>query len=166
MTIDRTQFNALVDDSGSGTDGSVWDKSKIQSVLLDPIDVLVETKSTWTPVLNFGGATTGITYTTQTGTYTRSGNIIVAEMRIVLSSKGSATGAATITGLPVSALGTPIGSVIDFGVGGAGMTGAPFAVISGTTLFLVQTAAAARTSLADTNFTNTTDIRISAIYRV
>lgn len=39
-TIDRTNFNALVDDSGAGLDGSVWDKNKIQTVLLDPIDAL------------------------------------------------------------------------------------------------------------------------------
>jgi hypothetical protein len=40
MAIDRTQFNLLVDDSGLGTDGSTLDKSKIQTVLLDPIDAM------------------------------------------------------------------------------------------------------------------------------
>lgn len=166
MPIVRTNYNALADDSGSGTDGTVIQKTTWKDVVLDPIDAYVELTGTWTPVLNFGGATTGITYTTQTGTYTRCGNIVVAEMRIVLSSKGSATGAATITGLPVATAGTPVGSVIDFGVGGSGMTGTPFAVMSGTTIFPVQTSAAARTQLADTNFTNTTDIRISMMYRV
>lgn len=38
MAIDRTAFNALTDDSGSGTDGSIWDKAAIEDVLLDPID--------------------------------------------------------------------------------------------------------------------------------
>jgi hypothetical protein len=58
----------------------------------------------WTPVLNFGGATTGITYSVQTGTYWRLGNgDIVVYFSITLSSVGSATGAATITGLPVAA---------------------------------------------------------------
>lgn len=32
--------------------------------------------TSWTPALNFGGSTTGITYTTQAGTYTRVGNLI------------------------------------------------------------------------------------------
>jgi hypothetical protein len=39
MPINRTAFNALVDDSGSGTDGTIVNKALIASVLLDPIDV-------------------------------------------------------------------------------------------------------------------------------
>src|SRR3954469_2269479 len=38
--IDRTQFNLLVDDDGSGTTGTVVDKNKIQVVILDPLDAL------------------------------------------------------------------------------------------------------------------------------
>jgi hypothetical protein len=57
---------------------------------------------TWTPALRFGGATTGITGS-QVGRYTRIGNMVFAQGTIALSSKGSATGAATIAGLPTSA---------------------------------------------------------------
>lgn len=39
VTIDRTNYNLLVDDSGSGTDGSIVAKATIKDVLLDPIDV-------------------------------------------------------------------------------------------------------------------------------
>lgn len=59
----------------------------------------VETGS-WTPVLRFGGASTGITYATQEGYYTRIGNRVFIYGNILLSSKGSATGQADITGLP------------------------------------------------------------------
>jgi hypothetical protein len=38
ITIDRTPFNALIDDSGNNLDGSEWDKDAIDTVLLDPID--------------------------------------------------------------------------------------------------------------------------------
>jgi hypothetical protein len=38
MPINRAPFNALVDDDGSNTKGTLWNKSEIQSVLLDPID--------------------------------------------------------------------------------------------------------------------------------
>jgi len=38
MPIDRGPFNALVDDDGSNTIGTVWNKSKIQGVILDPAD--------------------------------------------------------------------------------------------------------------------------------
>jgi len=38
MPIDRGPWNALVDDDGSNLVGSVWNKDKIKTVLLDPID--------------------------------------------------------------------------------------------------------------------------------
>ncbi len=38
MAIDRTAYNALVDDDGSNTVGSVWNKNAIKTVLLDPTD--------------------------------------------------------------------------------------------------------------------------------
>lgn len=63
-------------------------------------------EGTWTPVVNFGGATTGITYTTQLGTYTKIGRVVIAHINIVLSSKGSATGNATITGVPFTSSST------------------------------------------------------------
>lgn len=55
----------------------------------------------FTPVLKFGGATTGITYTNQVGNYAQIGNLVYYEIFLFLSSKGSATGNATITGFPV-----------------------------------------------------------------
>jgi hypothetical protein len=39
MAINRGPFNALVDDDGSNTLGTIWDKAHIASVLLDPTDV-------------------------------------------------------------------------------------------------------------------------------
>lgn len=38
MAIDRTAYNALVDDDGSGTVGTVWNKARIAGVILDPVD--------------------------------------------------------------------------------------------------------------------------------
>jgi len=38
VSIDRTPYNALVDDDGSNLVGSVWNKNQIKTVLLDPID--------------------------------------------------------------------------------------------------------------------------------
>jgi hypothetical protein len=39
-TISRTHYNALVDDSGSGLDGTIWDKAKYGEIL-DDIDALI-----------------------------------------------------------------------------------------------------------------------------
>ena len=38
MPIDRTVFDASIDDSGSGTDGTIGDKAWYEAALLDPID--------------------------------------------------------------------------------------------------------------------------------
>lgn len=56
--------------------------------------------TTFTPVVAFGGASVGITYTTQYGYYLRIGNLVTVWVDIVLSNKGSSTGTMSITGLP------------------------------------------------------------------
>lgn len=38
MALDRTAFNALVDDDGTGTTGTPWNKSRIDEAILDPVD--------------------------------------------------------------------------------------------------------------------------------
>lgn len=38
MAIDRAPWNALVDDDGSNLIGTVWNKDKIKTVILDPVD--------------------------------------------------------------------------------------------------------------------------------
>jgi hypothetical protein len=49
MPIDRTPFNALVDDDGSNTTGSLWNKNAIKTVLLDPMDAALASPGLWTP---------------------------------------------------------------------------------------------------------------------
>lgn len=58
---------------------------------------------TFTPGVAFGGGTTGITYSTQVGFYTRIGNAVFFSLNVVLTSKGSSTGTLTVTGLPFTA---------------------------------------------------------------
>lgn len=56
---------------------------------------------TFTPGIAFGGGTTGITYSTQSGNYTKIGNAIIASGFIVLTNRGSSDGELQITGFPV-----------------------------------------------------------------
>jgi hypothetical protein len=63
---------------------------------------LLYTESSYTPTLAFGGATTGITYTSQAGRYVQVGNQVTAWASITVNSNGSASGTATIS-LPVTA---------------------------------------------------------------
>ena len=61
-------------------------------------------EGTFSPRLQFDGATTGITYSSgyDTGWYTKIGNLVNFGFTMVLSSKGSATGGAQLSGLPFS----------------------------------------------------------------
>jgi hypothetical protein len=57
-------------------------------------------EGTWTMGLSFGGGSTGVTYSANTGTYTKIGRQVTVNGVLVLTSKGSSTGSVLITGLP------------------------------------------------------------------
>ena len=57
----------------------------------------------WTPTIDIGGLTTGITYSQQDGIYTKIGDVVTVGCRILLSNKGTATGSVRIDGLPFAA---------------------------------------------------------------
>ena len=118
----------------------------------------------WTPVLTFGGASTGITYGTQTGSWVRIGTVVHVKFGIILTSKGSATGAAAVTGLPVAASGTYDGMHSRFYSAFTGLAGDPFAYIGSTTVNLVQFSATAAATITDANFTNTTRLDMYGFY--
>ena len=57
-------------------------------------------EGTWTIGVSFGGASVGVTYSNNTGTYTKIGRQVTVNGYLLLSNKGSSTGPAVITGLP------------------------------------------------------------------
>ena len=57
-------------------------------------------EGTWTMGVSFGGGTTGITYSQNTGSYTKIGRQVTLNGTFTLTSKGSSTGTAQISGLP------------------------------------------------------------------
>jgi len=57
-------------------------------------------EGTWTPLVKFGGGVTGITYLINSGTYTKIGRYVLISAQVSLTSKGSDSGAVTITGSP------------------------------------------------------------------
>lgn len=74
-----------------------------------------EAPRTITPVLDFDGGTTGITYSTQTGSYVRNGNTVTGYVNITLTSKGTDTGDAEISaGLPAPLSGAKYGCTVPF----------------------------------------------------
>jgi hypothetical protein len=121
----------------------------------------------WTPVVQFGGAAVGITYSTQTGAYIKIGKLVTVFFSIALTSKGSSVGTATFTGLPFAAGATHYGGL--FGATytnmsglGDGMTGSVNP--GGTSISPSFGAATGSAALADTNFSNTTLFIASATY--
>jgi hypothetical protein len=66
-------------------------------------------EGSWTPALTFGGASVGITYSTQLGTYTKVGNMVQGRFAIILTNKGSSVGNALIGGLPFT-VGSELGN--------------------------------------------------------
>jgi hypothetical protein len=121
----------------------------------------------WTPTITFAGANAGMTFGTQTGQYTKVGDVVTASCRVVLSAKGTSTGVARLVGLPflvanltsaeVSRL-----SVVTFAdaptlFGEVGTNGMQF----GDT-----TNAGVYGNLDDTNFANTSSFIASISYQV
>ena len=50
MSIDRTPYNALVDDDGTGTTGTPWNKAAIAGVILDPTDAAIAAAIAGVPI--------------------------------------------------------------------------------------------------------------------
>lgn len=103
MAALATANNAVLATSTSGVP-SISTTPRVTSITFDGTNALGNfvVSTAWTPVLAFGGASVGITYATQQGLYSRIGPIVYFSLQIVLTSKGSSTGNATITGLPLT----------------------------------------------------------------
>jgi hypothetical protein len=126
--------------------------------------------SAFTPALTFGGGSTGIAYTTQVGQATKIGNRVLFDLTIVLSNKGSSTGVALITGLPVaqhSGQSTGASIYATAMTSGVGDTHLSALVLSGSsTVFVGKTTTGSTNQMTNADFTNTSQIRIQGSYRV
>ena len=116
LTIDTsgnatlTSGNLVIGTAGKGIDFSATSDSSgtMSSELLDDYE-----EGTWTPVLTFGGGSTGITYANRGGNYTKIGRQVTLNFMIELSSKGSSTGDAVVGGLPYTIADLLSGTVIE-----------------------------------------------------
>jgi hypothetical protein len=131
------------------------------------LDVYEEDTS-FTPVLDFGGGTTGITYGTQEGDYARIGSVIFFRIDIVLTSKGSSVGTAAISGLPGTLISGPTAAcyvdpaVVTFAAAGtdiaASLNAGPVVQFSGVGTTIN------RIGLDDADFANTSEVHVSGWY--
>lgn len=99
MPLNRTWWNNLIDDDGSGLVGTVWNKAVIAGQL-DMIDAMWASSTLNFSLIGTGGGTP--TYSARSGVYARSGNLLQAGGRVTLTSKGSLSGALILRGVPVN----------------------------------------------------------------
>lgn len=152
-TIATPSIPMIKDDSGND-----WALARVQAT------------GSWTPGVSFGGGVTGITYSVQVGSYIRLVNWILFWGYVRLSAKGSSTGNALVTGLPVAAR-TLTNLLIPITVTGddlSSISGHLQATIASaaTTLILSHLGTGTDAALTHSNFGNTSLIRVSGAYEV
>lgn len=126
-------------------------------------------EGTWTVGISFGGGVVSITYGDQSGLYTKVGNEVHVEGIMTLTSNGSSTGDALITGLPFTTNGTAQAAVtLQFHRVSFNGTPQGRLDLSGTTIRLNEAPAAggSSTSIEETNVEDTATIYVQASYRV
>lgn len=125
----------------------------------------------WTPVITFGGGSTGITYASRSGKYTKIGRQVSVTGYILLTSKGSSTGSASIEGLPF-AVGNAVGfySAATLGaLSSVTFSGVPsgYGAVGGSKVELVDTlTTGTQLGISNTNFTNSSQILLQFTYFV
>jgi hypothetical protein len=127
-------------------------------------------EGTWTMGVAFGGASAGVTYLSNTGRYTKIGNQVTVRGIVSLTSKGSSTGAAVITGLPFTQVNTGEAySTASFWLNNISFANIFQALsnLNTTSLGLWEsTEAGGVTTITDGNFANNSEIVISYTYQV
>jgi hypothetical protein len=126
--------------------------------------------TSWTIGVSFGGGTTGITYSAQVASYERHGKRILYSGYFRLSAKGSSTGTALITGLPVASrtLTNFFQTVALYGDDLATITGHLQGHIASNsqTISLSYLGTGSSTALTDANFGNTSLLMVQGSYEV
>jgi hypothetical protein len=156
--------------SANDNDTSIATTAYVQTELADYATPYVT--GTFTPAFAFGGGTTGITYTTQTGRYTRIGDTVHFSLYVLMSNNGTSTGDWTITGLPLTSSST---NSLDVACS-VWMTalappdGVPMALVRNNStiidLYDFDQSTGAASPMQETWTNNTTSVLISGVYYV
>jgi hypothetical protein len=171
INMDSLGAKSMVWADSTALETTAWPANHIVPMVYDGTNFqLLEApliQGTFTPGVSFNNGTSGITYSTQSGTYTKIGNIIHFNINITLTSKGSSTGTARVTGLPFTPALTAtyvIANAINLTAAGE-----PYVTVaSGVTTAVIQlfNSGGSPTSLTDTAFANNTTFRVSGTYLI
>ena len=167
LTIDNSQKVTFANSIGFGSNAGITfnNSSALTNSTLNDYET-----GTFTPALNFTSVNTGVTYGSQQGTYVKIGRLVVVDIYIALTSKGSASGNCNITGLPFanvnSSANYPGGA---FRLGNNALTSLQGAAqfylpYNSTDLALEYMSSGTAVNLPATGFNNTTDICLNFSY--
>lgn len=123
----------------------------------------------WTPELRFGGATpSGIVQASSLGYYTKVGNLVTVQLKIILSSKGAQTGNAEIYGLPFAAGASGDAGAYPSFFNNLNLTASqvPIGKASGSDIELRYPIAGVAQRMNHSHITDTTDIRMFSSYYI
>jgi hypothetical protein len=126
-------------------------------------------EGTFTPTITFGGASVGVTYSTQNGIYTKIGNLVNVIANVRLTSKGSSVGTANLAGLPYSQRTlTDAEAAISIQANNFAatvITQVMGNVVSGSdTIIFGKFSAGAVVTMSDVDFANNTIVRVRVSY--
>jgi hypothetical protein len=172
MTIDSSgnvniTTGNLILDSGAGIDFSDTPDGSgtMTSELLDDYE-----EGTWTIGVSFSGAAVGVTTTSNTGKYTKIGRQVTLTGYLVLTSKGSSTGNATITGLPFTIGNNNANysapSLWFYNITFANILFANGTINSTSIALQESTEAGVNSNITDADFANNTEVVLSFTYFV
>jgi hypothetical protein len=127
-------------------------------------------EGTWTLGVSFDNAAAGVTYSLNSGTYTKIGRKVTVNGIVILTSKGSSTGAARVTGLPFAiATGDAFTSAVTLHQENISFANQlqGYGLVSTTTIDLRETTeAGVNTAITNAEFADNSRIIISFTYFV
>jgi len=157
--------NAFAVSTATGVDLGSLKLANVDLASASTIDWYLE--GTFTPTMTLGGGATGMTYSSQTGVFTRCGRVVTFYMGVALSAIGSSTGSILIEGLPYASDKTvPVSLWFDSLAAGSGANVLQGYINSASTNVSLHTLSGTITTLSDTHLTNTSVIRVSGSYSV
>ena len=160
--VNLSTGNLVIGTAGKGIDFSITSSGSgtMTSELLADYE-----EGTWTPNLVFGGLSTGITYNSRSGYYTKIGRQVTVYASFNLSSKGSATGSAVISDLPFTGNVNYYPCPIQF-YNAASLTSSVHGAIITNAVYLYYTTSVGDSNITDANFNNNSEMYVVATYFV
>ena len=157
--------NLVIGTAGKGIDFSATSQAAgMTSELLADYE-----EGTWTPAVEFGGLSVGVTYgSTRQGTYTKVGRAVTIQCQVVLTSKGSSTGQMSVSGLPFTPHANATAATVWIDTSAATLVSSIYALIFGSnpavSFFYLNTGAQSNYTQAQAE--NTSNIVVIATYFV